>query len=82
MSNELERDLLKVLVTEEELKTRVAELGEALCRRFSTLPSARAPPNIYSRPQSTPRSTVFQFTMRRLDLPGIRNRIMAQAANA
>ena len=34
MSNELERDLLKVLVTEEELKTRVAELGEALCRRF------------------------------------------------
>ena len=34
MSNELERDLLKVLVTEEELKIRVAELGEALCRRF------------------------------------------------
>ena len=34
MSNELERDLLKVLVTEEELKARVAELGEALGRRF------------------------------------------------
>ena len=34
MSNELEQDLLKVLVTEEERKSRVTELGAELCRRF------------------------------------------------
>ena len=27
MNSEMEKDILKVLVTEEELKTRVAELG-------------------------------------------------------
>ena len=34
MRSEMEQDILKVLVTEEELKTRVAELGEALYDRF------------------------------------------------
>ena len=34
MKSELERDILKVLVTEEELRNRVAELGEALYERF------------------------------------------------
>ena len=27
MNSEMEKDILKVLVTEEELKTRIAELG-------------------------------------------------------
>ena len=30
MNSEMEKDILKVLVTEEELKTRIAELGEEL----------------------------------------------------
>lgn len=34
MRSELEKDILKVLVTEEELKARVTELGEALYERF------------------------------------------------
>ena len=34
MRSEMEQDILKVLVTEEELKARVAELGEALYDRF------------------------------------------------
>lgn len=34
MRSELEKDILKVLVTEEELKTRVAELGGILYERF------------------------------------------------
>lgn len=34
MRSELEQDILKVLVTEEELKARVAELGDALYERF------------------------------------------------
>lgn len=34
MRSEMERDILKVLVTEEELKARVAEMGEALYQRF------------------------------------------------
>ena len=34
MKSELEKDILKVLVTEEELKARVGELGEALYDRF------------------------------------------------
>ena len=34
MRSELERDILKVLVTEEELHRRVGELGEALYERF------------------------------------------------
>ena len=34
MRSEMENDILKVLVTEEELKTRVAELGEALYEKF------------------------------------------------
>ena len=34
MSNELEQDILKVLVTEEELKRRVAEMGAELYDRF------------------------------------------------
>lgn len=34
MRSELEQDILKVLVTEEELKSRVAELGDALYERF------------------------------------------------
>ena len=33
MNSEMEKDILKVLVTEEELKTRIAVLGEALCKR-------------------------------------------------
>ena len=28
MNSEMEKDILKVLVTEEELKTRIAELGK------------------------------------------------------
>ncbi len=32
--SEMERDILKVLVTEEQLRRRVAELGEALYERF------------------------------------------------
>ena len=34
MRSEMEKDILKVLVTEEELKKRVGELGEALYERF------------------------------------------------
>lgn len=34
MRSEMERDILKVLVTEEELKSRIAELGEALYEKF------------------------------------------------
>ncbi|MBD5147318.1 MAG: hypoxanthine phosphoribosyltransferase [Oscillibacter sp.] len=34
MRNELEGDILKILVTEEQIKARVAELGEELGRRF------------------------------------------------
>lgn len=30
MNSEMEKDILKVLVTEEELKTRIAELGLSL----------------------------------------------------
>ena len=35
MKSEMESDILKVLVTEEQLKTRVAELGDALHERFA-----------------------------------------------
>ena len=35
MKSEMERDILKVLVPEEELKNRVAELGDALYERFA-----------------------------------------------
>jgi len=34
MRSEMEKDILKVLVTEEELKARIAELGDALYDRF------------------------------------------------
>ena len=34
MVNEMEHDILKVLVTEEELKKRITELGEELAERF------------------------------------------------
>ena len=34
MKSEMEKDILKVLVTEEELKRRIAELGEAIYERF------------------------------------------------
>ena len=34
MNNEMEKDILKVLVTEEELKTPVAELGDALYKKY------------------------------------------------
>ena len=34
MNSEMEKDILKVLVTEEELKTRVAELGDALYKKY------------------------------------------------
>ena len=34
MNSEMEKDILKVLLTEEELKTRIAELGEALYKRY------------------------------------------------
>ena len=34
MRSEMEKDILKVLVTEEELKKRVGELGEALYEKF------------------------------------------------
>ena len=34
MNSEMEKDILKVLVTEEELKNRIAELGEALYKRY------------------------------------------------
>ena len=35
MNSEMERDILKVLVTEEELKRRVEEMGAALYERFA-----------------------------------------------
>ena len=35
MRSEMEKDILKVLVTEEELKTRVQEMGEELYDRFA-----------------------------------------------
>ena len=34
MNSEMEKDILKVLVTETELKTRVAELGDALYKKY------------------------------------------------
>ena len=34
MNSEMEKDILKVLVTEEELKTRVVELGDALYKKY------------------------------------------------
>ena len=34
MRSEMEKDILKVLVTEEELKQRVQEMGDELCTRF------------------------------------------------
>lgn len=34
MRSEMENDILKVLVTEEELKTRIAEMGEELYEKF------------------------------------------------
>lgn len=34
MRSEMENDILKVLVTEEELKTRIAEMGESLYEQF------------------------------------------------
>ena len=34
MRSEMEQDILKVLVTEEELKARVAEMGEELYEKF------------------------------------------------
>ena len=34
MRSEMEKDILKVLVTEEQIKSRIAELGEALYERF------------------------------------------------
>ena len=34
MRSEMEKDILKVLVTEEQIKTRIAELGEALYEQF------------------------------------------------
>ena len=35
MKSEMEQDLFKVLVTEEQLKRRIAELGGALYERFA-----------------------------------------------
>ena len=34
MRSEMEKDILKVLITEEELQKRIAELGEAIYQRF------------------------------------------------
>ena len=34
MNSEMEKDILKVLVTEEELKARIEELGEALYKKY------------------------------------------------
>ena len=34
MRSEMEKDILKVLVTEEELKTRIQEMGDALYEKF------------------------------------------------
>ena len=34
MNSEMEQDILKVLVTEEELKARIAELGAALYQKY------------------------------------------------
>ena len=34
MRSEMEQDILKVLVTEEELKTRIQEMGDELYDRF------------------------------------------------
>ena len=35
MKSEMEQDILKVLVTEEELQRRVAEMGQTLYERFA-----------------------------------------------
>lgn len=35
MNNELEKDILKVLVTEEEIRSRIAEMGETLTEQFA-----------------------------------------------
>ena len=34
MRSEMEKDILKVLVTEDELKTRIQEMGDALYEKF------------------------------------------------
>ena len=34
MNSEMEKDILKVLVTEEELQTRITELGQALYKKY------------------------------------------------
>ncbi|MEI3305003.1 MAG: hypothetical protein V8R40_02615 [Dysosmobacter sp.] len=34
MRSEMEKDILKVLVTEEELRARIAEMGETLYEQF------------------------------------------------
>ena len=34
MRSEMEKDILKVLVTEEEIKARIAEMGETLYEQF------------------------------------------------
>ena len=34
MRNEMEKDILKVLITEEDLQKRIAQLGEAIYERF------------------------------------------------
>ena len=34
MINELEKDIAKVLVTEEEIQTRIGEMGRELTERF------------------------------------------------
>ena len=35
MHNEVEKDILKVLVSEEEIQRRVSELGEALAQKLA-----------------------------------------------
>lgn len=35
MKNELEKDILKILITEEEIQTRITEMGEQLAERFA-----------------------------------------------
>ena len=34
MRSEMEKDILKVLITEEDLQKRIAQLGEAIYERF------------------------------------------------
>ena len=62
MNSEMEKDILKVLVTEEELKTRIAELGEALYKRYEGhRPDGCRSPMISSRTSRAGRLSLWRI---------------------